>query len=187
MFDADGSTDPAEITRFVDALKAGADFAKGSRFTAGGGSADITPLRRLGNRFLNGVFNVAFRTRYTDLCYGYNAFWADLLPLLDLPDHSAPAPANGGCCGATASRSRPSSTAGSPRRGSRSPRSPRSSSCGCSASRTCTPSPDGLRVPRTLFTEWRRARAPAGSSATWTHPRALVKGAPAAIRTSQAA
>ena len=92
MFDADGSADPAEITRFVEALKAGADFAKGSRFTAGGGSADITTIRSLGNRFLNGVFNFGFRTRYSDLCYGYNAFWADLIPLLDLPDHSAPAP-----------------------------------------------------------------------------------------------
>ena len=95
MFDADGSADPAEIVRFVEALKDGADFAKGSRFTAGGGSADITPIRRLGNWFLNGVFNLGFRTRYTDLCYGYNAFWADLIPLLDLPDHTTPPPANG--------------------------------------------------------------------------------------------
>src|ERR1700712_740487 len=65
MFDADGSADPAEIVRFVEALKAGADFAKGSRFTAGGGSADITAIRHLGNTFLNGVFNVGFRTRYS--------------------------------------------------------------------------------------------------------------------------
>ena len=91
MFDADGSADPAEITRFVDALKAGADFAKGSRNTAGGGSSDITPVRHVGNRFLNTVFNVGFRTRFSDLCYGYNAFWADLIPLLDLPDHAQPA------------------------------------------------------------------------------------------------
>ena len=42
MLDADGSADPAEIPRFVDALEAGADFAKGSRFLEGGGSADIT-------------------------------------------------------------------------------------------------------------------------------------------------
>jgi glycosyltransferase involved in cell wall biosynthesis len=91
MFDADGSADPAEIARFVEALKQGADFAKGSRFTAGGGSADITTIRSLGNKFLSGVFNLGFRTRYTDLCYGYNAFWADLIPLLDLPDHSTPA------------------------------------------------------------------------------------------------
>ena len=95
MFDADGSADPAEIARFVEALKAGADFAKGSRYTAGGGSADITTIRSFGNRFLNGVFNMGFRTHYTDLCYGYNAFWADLIPLLDLPDHTSPQPASG--------------------------------------------------------------------------------------------
>jgi glycosyltransferase involved in cell wall biosynthesis len=89
MFDADGSADPAEVVRFVEALKAGADFAKGSRFTAGGGSADITAVRGLGNRFLNGVFNLGFGTRCSDLCYGYNAFWADLIALLDLPDHAA--------------------------------------------------------------------------------------------------
>jgi hypothetical protein len=95
MFDADGSADPAEIAAFVDALKSGADFAKGSRFTEGGGSADITTIRRLGNKFLNGLFNLGFGTRYTDLCYGYNAFWADMIPLLDLPDHAAPAPESG--------------------------------------------------------------------------------------------
>ena len=37
MFDADGSANPDEIVNFVEALKAGADFAKGSRYTAGGG------------------------------------------------------------------------------------------------------------------------------------------------------
>jgi glycosyltransferase involved in cell wall biosynthesis len=85
MFDADGSADPAEIPRFVDALVAGADFAKGSRFCRGGGSADITRIRRLGNYFLNLLANLSLRTRYTDLCYGYNAFWADILGDLDLP------------------------------------------------------------------------------------------------------
>jgi len=85
MFDADGSADPAEIDRFVAALRNGADFAKGSRFMSGGGSSDITPIRRLGNGFLNGAANVAFGRRYSDLCYGYNAFWADILPHLALP------------------------------------------------------------------------------------------------------
>ena len=46
MLDADGSTDPAEIPRFVDALLAGSDFAKGSRFAAGGDSNDITRAPR---------------------------------------------------------------------------------------------------------------------------------------------
>jgi glycosyltransferase involved in cell wall biosynthesis len=84
MIDADGSTDPAEIPGYVQALLDGADFAKGSRFMRGAGSADITPLRRLGNRVLNGVVNVLYGTRYTDLCYGYNAFWADCLPHMNV-------------------------------------------------------------------------------------------------------
>jgi glycosyltransferase involved in cell wall biosynthesis len=75
MLDADGSTSGAEIPRFVAALRDGADFAKGSRFLRGGGSVDITPIRRLGNWGLTGLVNVLFGTRYTDLCYGYNAFW----------------------------------------------------------------------------------------------------------------
>src|SRR4051812_33999637 len=95
MFDADGSADPTEIPAFVNALVAGADFAKGSRFAPGGGSDDITLLRRSGNAGLNGVANALFGTSYTDLCYGYNAFWADLLPLLDLPAPAAPAPTDG--------------------------------------------------------------------------------------------
>ena len=95
MFDADGSADPAEIPRFVDALVAGADFAKGSRFAVGGGSDDITLLRKTGNFGLNGVANALFGTSYTDLCYGYNAFWVDVLPMLELPPVDAPAPADG--------------------------------------------------------------------------------------------
>jgi glycosyltransferase involved in cell wall biosynthesis len=84
MLDADGSTDPREIPGFVDALLVGHDFAKGSRFAPGGGSTDITPIRRLGNRALNLLVNVLFRTRYTDLCYGYNAFWRDCLPDIEV-------------------------------------------------------------------------------------------------------
>lgn len=84
MLDADGSADPAEIPRFVAALEAGADFAKGSRFLEGGGSADITRLRHLGNAFLSGTANLLHGTRFTDLCYGYNAFWARCLPFISL-------------------------------------------------------------------------------------------------------
>ena len=77
--DGDGSTDPAEIPRFVAALVAGADFAKGSRFLGDGGSDDLTVMRRLGARTLTGLVNVLFGTRYTDLCYGYTAFWRECL------------------------------------------------------------------------------------------------------------
>lgn len=89
MFDADGSADPAEIPAFVDALTGGADFAKGTRFHRDfkdlSGSEDITPLRTAGNSVLNGLSNALFRTSFTDLCYGYNAFWRDVVPVLDLP------------------------------------------------------------------------------------------------------
>ena len=91
MVDADGSADPAEIPAFVAALVSGADFAKGSRFTVGGGSDDITPLRKTGNAGLSFVANTLFGTTYSDLCYGYNAFWADILPMLGLPPLDAPA------------------------------------------------------------------------------------------------
>ena len=66
MVDADGSTDPSEIPRFVDALLSGADFAKGTRFAAGGGSSDITRLRSLGNRALGAIVNFCHGTHYSD-------------------------------------------------------------------------------------------------------------------------
>jgi hypothetical protein len=84
MLDADGSAVPSEIPRFVEALEAGADFAKGSRFLEGGGSTDITLTRKLGNAFLSGSANLLHGTNFTDLCYGYNAFWARCLPFISL-------------------------------------------------------------------------------------------------------
>jgi hypothetical protein len=84
MLDADGSADPAEIPRFVAALEAGADFAKGSRYLPGGGSDDITILRTSGNKILSTTANVLHGTRFTDLCYGYNAFWVRCLPFISL-------------------------------------------------------------------------------------------------------
>jgi glycosyltransferase involved in cell wall biosynthesis len=80
--DADGSTDAGEIPRFVAALCTGADFVKGSRFAQGGASTDITRTRSLGNRALNAIVNRLYGTHYTDLCYGYNAFWARCLPYM---------------------------------------------------------------------------------------------------------
>jgi glycosyltransferase involved in cell wall biosynthesis len=82
--DADGSANPHEIPAFVGALLSGADFAKGTRYVQGGGSLDLTLLRRLGNRGLTTLANVLHGTRYSDLCYGYNAFWRGCLPLLNV-------------------------------------------------------------------------------------------------------
>lgn len=80
--DADGSMDPSEIASFVAILITGADFAKGSRFVAGGASTDITPLRSAGNWFLTIVANLLYGARYSDITYGYNAFWRYCLPYM---------------------------------------------------------------------------------------------------------
>ncbi|MHB1005737.1 MAG: glycosyltransferase family 2 protein [Chloroflexota bacterium] len=82
--DADGSTNPAEIPAFVGALLAGADYAKGSRFMQGGGTADMPLVRRIGHGMLVQLVRTAFGCKFSDLCYGYNAFWAHVLPRLSL-------------------------------------------------------------------------------------------------------
>lgn len=84
MLDCDGSADPAEIPFFVGALMAGADLAKGTRFAQGGGSADITRLRTVGNWTLTRLVRFLYLNRCTDLCYGYIAFWRDILPIVRL-------------------------------------------------------------------------------------------------------
>jgi glycosyltransferase involved in cell wall biosynthesis len=75
MIDADGSTDPREMDRYVQALVDGADFVKGSRHMQDGGSADFTALRAAGNRMFVMAANTLYGSRFTDLCYGYCAFW----------------------------------------------------------------------------------------------------------------
>lgn len=82
MLDADGSTDPLEIPLFASRLLHGADFVKGSRYMPHGDSDDLTSTRRWGNRVLTGMVNVLFGVHYTDLCYGYMAFWRRCLPAL---------------------------------------------------------------------------------------------------------
>jgi glycosyltransferase involved in cell wall biosynthesis len=84
MLDADGSADPNEIPSFIEALLTGKDFAKGSRFLAGGGTHDITLLRRIGNYALSKLVNLLFLTKFSDLCYGYNAFWRHCLNYVEI-------------------------------------------------------------------------------------------------------
>ncbi len=84
MLDADGSTDPGEIPSYIGPLLAGADFVKGSRFLQGGGTADMELYRRLGNLAFVLLVRLLCGGQYSDLCYGYNAFWARVVPVLDL-------------------------------------------------------------------------------------------------------
>jgi glycosyltransferase involved in cell wall biosynthesis len=81
--DADGSHDPREIPRMIQALMDGADFVKGSRFTVGGGTTDMPRIRKIGNWALGTAANLLFNGIYTDLCYGYHAFWRYCLEVID--------------------------------------------------------------------------------------------------------
>jgi glycosyltransferase involved in cell wall biosynthesis len=85
MLDADGSTDPQEIPAFVGLLLSGADVVMGSRFTLGGGTDDMERHRRVGNWVLTRLVRMGFGARFSDLCYGYTAFWRDVLPVLSGP------------------------------------------------------------------------------------------------------
>lgn len=82
--DADGSMSPEEIPHLLYFLEHGFDFVKGSRFIGGGGSLDITSARRLGNTLLLGLTNLIHGTQFTDLCYGYFAFYRKYLHPLGL-------------------------------------------------------------------------------------------------------
>lgn len=84
MIDADGSMAPQEIPHFLHFLSNGYDFVKGSRFMGGGGSRDITRIRRLGNLGLLTLVNVLYGAQLTDLCYGFCAFHRRYLPFLDV-------------------------------------------------------------------------------------------------------
>lgn len=74
MMDADGSMDPVEIRRFVEAIASGYDFVKGSRFLEGGGTSDMTGLRRFGNYGLVTLSNLLLGAGHSELCYGFMAF-----------------------------------------------------------------------------------------------------------------
>ncbi|MGA2670104.1 MAG: glycosyltransferase family 2 protein [Dehalococcoidia bacterium] len=82
--DADGSMDPEQIPAFIAPLLSGYDYVKGSRFLPGSDTLDMPWLRRLGNRIFTILVNLLYGTRYTDLCYGYNAFWKKSLEPLKL-------------------------------------------------------------------------------------------------------
>lgn len=84
MLDADCSMDPREMTRYVDLLREGHSFVKGSRFLPGGGTDDMTLIRRVGNAGLMLLVNVMYGSRFTDLCYGYCAFRRDLLEHVEI-------------------------------------------------------------------------------------------------------
>ena len=79
IMDGDGSMDGADLLAFRDALVSGADYVKGSRFCSGGGSADITQLRRFGDWGICLLIRALFGAKYTDGTYGFKGVRAECL------------------------------------------------------------------------------------------------------------
>ncbi len=75
--DADGSMDGSMIGAFRDAFIAGAEYVKGTRFGPGGGSADITRIRRAGDCGICLLIRLLFGAKYTDATYGYVGIRSD--------------------------------------------------------------------------------------------------------------
>ena len=84
MLDADGSMDPLEIDTFIVLIARGFDIVKGSRNSCGGGSQDLTFIRRLGNHLFVWLANALYGTDWSDLCYGYIALRRSALDRLRL-------------------------------------------------------------------------------------------------------
>lgn len=82
--DANGTTHPGEIPRFVDKLMEGYHFAKGSRFIEGGTTNDTRLIHRLGSYLLSRFVRLLFAVPLRDACYGYTALWKDCLNDLEL-------------------------------------------------------------------------------------------------------
>jgi hypothetical protein len=82
--DGDGSHRPNEIAMIRRKLDAGALVVKGSRFLPGGGTNDMTVLRKLGNLLFVLLFRLA-GFDITDLCYGFigfrRSFWRHASPV----------------------------------------------------------------------------------------------------------
>ena len=83
--DADLSHDPADLARLLDAVRAGADVALGSRYVDGGGIADWGPLRRAVSRGGSWYARRVLDVRVRDLTGGFKCFRADVLRAIDLP------------------------------------------------------------------------------------------------------
>jgi glycosyltransferase involved in cell wall biosynthesis len=162
MLDADGSTDPREIPRFVAALVDGADFAKGTRFGPGGGSSDITLSRRLGNAAFTWLVNRLFDTGYSDLCYGYNACWRRVVPLMDLPDVDGAGPTKPRLAYGDGFEIETLVNTRLARAGVRVVEVPSFEAARISGSSKLRSYTDGARVLSTIIREWRAARAERG-------------------------
>ncbi|MBU0761815.1 MAG: glycosyltransferase family 2 protein, partial [Candidatus Altiarchaeota archaeon] len=86
IMDADCSHIPNELIFLIAGIDAGYDICMGSRFIQGGGSDDMSLIRKIGNGFFVFLVNLFWSMNYSDLCYGYRSFRKDIIKSLKLTE-----------------------------------------------------------------------------------------------------
>lgn len=76
-FDSDGSHNPADLPRFIEALEKGAGLVIGSRVM--GGSTDHDVIRLFANALFTVMVSILFRMTLMDTLNGYKAFRRDVV------------------------------------------------------------------------------------------------------------
>ena len=82
--DSDFSHDPRDLARLLEAARADADLALGSRYVPGGGVTDWGPLRRFISRGGSEYARIGLRLPVHDLTGGFKCFRAEVLRSIDL-------------------------------------------------------------------------------------------------------
>jgi dolichol-phosphate mannosyltransferase len=85
QMDADFSHDPQDLERLLDAVRAGADVALGSRYAPGGRVVDWGLLRRVVSRAGCWYARRVLRAPVRDLTGGFKCLRAEVLRAIDLP------------------------------------------------------------------------------------------------------
>jgi dolichol-phosphate mannosyltransferase len=81
--DCDFSHDPRDLARLLDAVRAGADLALGSRYVAGGGVVDWGLLRRFISYGGSTYARVVLGLRVRDLTGGFKCFRREVLEAIE--------------------------------------------------------------------------------------------------------
>jgi dolichol-phosphate mannosyltransferase len=77
--DSDFSHDPADLTRLLEAVQAGADLALGSRYVPGGGVSDWGLVRRLVSEGGSAYARIVLGLQVRDLTGGFKCFRREVL------------------------------------------------------------------------------------------------------------
>jgi dolichol-phosphate mannosyltransferase len=86
FIDSDLTNPPADLLKIGELAAAGHPYIKASRFIAGGGMAEVPPLRRLMSRGANLTAKTLFGTPVHDVTNGFRAVRTDLFLSLSLQE-----------------------------------------------------------------------------------------------------